>query len=92
MVARSQLARNVVTAGLMALFMSLTIALALRALFNGIGSGFIGEWLRTAVIAFVVAWPSAVVFFPIVNALVDRLPPPVSNESEQSGAVKSNPD
>lgn len=72
--ARPKLGRIVATAGLMALFMSLTIALALRALFDGIGPGFIGDWLRTAAIAFVVAWPSAVVFFPIVNVLVDRLP------------------
>lgn len=73
MVARPQLVRNVATAGLMAMFMSLTIALALRALIDGIEPGFVADWLRTAAIAFVVAWPSAVVFFPVVNTLVDRL-------------------
>ncbi|WP_436935714.1 DUF2798 domain-containing protein [Halovenus marina] len=76
MVAQPQFGRTVATAGLMALFMSLTIALALRALFDGVGPGFVGDWLRTAAIAFVVAWPAAVVFFPVVNGLVDRLPLP----------------
>lgn len=83
MVARSQLVRNVATAGLMALLMSLTIALALRALFDGIGPGFVGAWLRTAAIAFVVAWPAAVVFFPLVNKLVDRLLLLANGESQQ---------
>lgn len=89
MVARSQLVRNVAMAGLMALFMSLTIALALRALFDGIGPGFVGSWLRTAAIAFVVAWPAAVVFFPVVNTLVDRLLLLDTDESQHSTADTS---
>jgi hypothetical protein len=84
MVARSHLVRSVATAGLMALFMSLTIALALRALFDGIGPGFVGAWLRTAAIAFVVAWPAAVIFFPIVNTLVDRLLLLANGEAQQA--------
>ena len=73
----------------MAMFMSLTIALALRALFDGIGPGFVGEWLQTAAIAFVVAWPSAVVFFPVVNTLVDRLPLSGNREPQQRVADTS---
>jgi len=84
MEAPPQLVEKVATAGFMALFMSLTIALALRAIVNGIGPGFIAAWLRTATLAFVVAWPSAVVFFPVVNALVDRLPLPGPEEVQQT--------
>jgi hypothetical protein len=76
-------------AGVMATFMSLTIAFALRALFDGIGAGFVGEWLRTAAIAFVVAWPSAIVFLPVVNAIVDRLPLPGGGESRQTATDTS---
>lgn len=89
MVVRPKLVRSVATAGLMALFMSLTIALALRALFDGIGPGFVGAWLRTAAIAFVVAWPAAVVFFPVVNTLVDRLLLLATGESQPGMANKS---
>ncbi|WP_066415400.1 DUF2798 domain-containing protein [Halorubrum aethiopicum] len=73
----------------MAFFMSLTIALALRVLLDGIGPGFVGAWLQTATIAFIVAWPAAVVFFPVVNTIVDRLFLLATGESQQAIGSKS---
>lgn len=86
MVDRPKLARIVATTGVMAALMSITLAFLFNVVLRGVLLKSVGEWLRAptfvagwfrfAVVAYVMAWPAALIFFPVAKGVVSRLPLP----------------
>jgi len=65
--------RSLLFAIVMAALMSVAMSLALTALNIGFVPDFFSIWLRTCLIAFVVAVPVAIAAGPLANRVVDSL-------------------
>ncbi|MEX2495072.1 MAG: DUF2798 domain-containing protein [Woeseia sp.] len=64
---------RLVHAVLMNTIMVFCMTLVLTIFYGGIGTGFLGEWLRAFAIAYVVALPLTYFVGPIVRVLAERL-------------------
>ncbi|MDX2131233.1 MAG: DUF2798 domain-containing protein [Planctomycetota bacterium] len=70
MLSRTQ--ANIVSVALIAFTMSGVMSLAMVIVNTGLGGALVGRWMRSWVIAFIIALPVAFIVIPAIRRLVGR--------------------
>ncbi|GGN22062.1 DUF2798 domain-containing protein [Halarchaeum nitratireducens] len=73
---RNEMLGEVVFSGIMSFFIGMVASTVLVIVFSGLGPGFVMRWLTSVVLAFIIAWPTAVVCTPLAVRIQNRLPVP----------------